>query len=411
MTLFDRYVLGLFVKIMLVCFTSLAGLYLIIDVFNNLDDFIQISKRDGSMWRVLLYYYSPRLLGLFSEVSGLLSLLAAICTIARLQATQELAAVQAAGISVRRVAQPILCLSAVLCLAGLGARELVLPKFRLVLSMNAQEILRDQPRTVIAQIDYDSLIMFRGGEIDPVAGQIHEPELQLPPGWGIKAVADVGAGPAPANVDPGLSINAPVPDDRRSPRDSQQIKASLAIWRPATAQHPAGFLLLGVRSALGEPERHRLAESEKRRVLLPVDQPWLAADQCFVPTQLTMWQLTFGSNWFRSASLAELVTVNRSGSVRLPSIQRVEIHWRLLRPILDFLLVLMGLPLVLRPEGQKLVVAAGYCGLLMLGVQLLVMGSHFLGGQQLLRPAALAAWLPVLLTVPLAARFYQKFDF
>jgi lipopolysaccharide export system permease protein len=106
-----------------------------------------------------------------------------------------------------------------------------------------------------------------------------------------------------------------------------------------------------------------------------------------------------------------LVAINRSGSVRLPSVQRVEIHWRLLRPILDFLLVLIGLPLVLRPEGQKLVVAAGYCGLLMLGVQLLVMGSHFLGGQQILRPAALAAWLPVLVLVPWAAWFYQKFDF
>jgi hypothetical protein len=268
---------------------------------------------------------------------------------------------------------------------------------------------------VIAQIDYDSLIMFRGGAIDPVRGQIHEPELQLPPGWaGLSAprptrsdaspAAATTFGPEPAG---GQSIGG----ESLMPGESQHLRARMAIWQPATDLHPAGFLLQGVRAPFGGAGRESLVDQDKFRVLLPGDQPWLAADQCFVPTPLSVWQLALGAHWFRSASLGELVAINRSGSVRLPSVQRVEIHWRLLRPILDFLLVLIGLPLVLRPEGQKLVVAAGYCGLLMLGVQLLVMGSHFLGGQQILRPAALAAWLPVLVLVPWAAWFYQKFDF
>ena len=66
---------------------------------------------------------------------------------------------------------------------------------------------------------------------------------------------------------------------------------------------------------------------------------------------------------------------------------------------------------VLRPGGQKLVIAAGYCGMLVFAVQLLVMFTHFLGGQQLVRPAALAAWLPVLTLVPWAAWAYSRFDY
>jgi lipopolysaccharide export system permease protein len=385
MTLFDRYVLGLFLKIMLVCYTSLAGLYLIIDVFNNLDDFAQIGKREGSLWQVLAAYYAPRMLGLFCEVSGLLYLLAAICTLTRLQSTQELSAVQAAGVSVRRVARPILVLTAVLCVFTWGARELVLPKFRATLATTPQEILRDKPKPVVSQIDYDSLIMFRGQEISLGEKMIRGVDLQLPQDW--------------TNY---WGEQTPV---------SLQVKANAAVWMPADDQHPAGFLLTEVQSPVAPARLASVTQQGQLRLLMPSDQPWLAEDQCFVPTPLTVWHLAYGASWFRTAPLAELITANRSGSVRLPSVQRVELHWRLLRPVLDFLILMIGLPLVLRPGGQKLVVAAGYCAVLMLGMQLFVLACQFLGGQQILKPAALAAWLPILVSVPLATWAYQKFDY
>jgi len=385
MNLFDRYVLGLFLKIMLVCYTSLAGLYLIIDVFNNLDDFVQIGKRESSLWQVLLAYYTPRLIGLFCEVSGLLYLLAAICTLTRLQTTQELAAVQAAGVSIRRVAQPILVLTALLCGLTWGARELVLPKFRATLATTPQEILRNKPQLVVSQIDYDSLIMFRGQEILLGDKVLRGVDLQLPQDW-----AEYWGPQTP----PAL-----------------QIKAKSAVWMPADSQHPAGFLLQEVEAPVVPARLTSVSQEGQTRMLMPSDQSWLEADQCFVPTPLTIWHLAYGASWFRTAPLTELIEANRSGSVRLPSVQRVELHWRLLRPVLDFLLLLIGLPLVMRPDGQKLVVAAGYCAVLMLGMQLLVLACQFLGGQQILKPAALAAWLPVLISVPLATWAYQKFNY
>jgi lipopolysaccharide export system permease protein len=409
MTLFDRYVLGLFLKIMVVCFCSLAGLYLVIDVFNNLDDFSQIAKREGSLGQVLLYYYAPRLLALFGEVVGLLALLAAICTLTRLQTTNELAAVQAAGITIRRVALPMLVVSALLLLVTLAAREWSLPKFRAIMLANAQEILKTEPTPVVSQIDYDSLIMFRGASIDPQAGAIEWADLLLPHDW-------LSTDPHVTSSDPSASDQPIVPRSVSTPvvnslAPDGQLRARRAVWQPANENHPAGFLLQGVRADIPLRQVASIHHNGRQRILTPSEHAWLQPDQCFVPTPLSVWQLAYGTAWFRSASLSELVQINQTGSIRMPSVQRIELHWRLARPIMDFLILLIGLPLVLRPGGQKLVIAAGYCGMLVFAVQLLVMFTHFLGGQQLVRPAALAAWLPVLTLVPWAAWAYSRFDY
>lgn len=376
MTLFDRYVVGLFLKIMMVCYASLAGLYLIIDIFNNLDEFIALGEHQGSLAQVLAIYYGPRLIGLFCEVSGLLYLLAAICTLTRLYGTHELAAIQAAGVSIRRVARPLVVLTAILCLFSLVSREFILPRFRQTLSANAQELLNQEPKPVISQIDYDSLVMIRGQSLNPMAKAIDAPDVLIPYDWGIS--------------DP-------------------QIRATRAVWLQADQQHGAGFLLEDFQAA-GEIQQASVVRSGQTRLYSPVDTPWLAANQCFVPTGIPFEQFSHGVDWFRNAPLSDLVAANHSGSIRLPGVHRIEMHWRLIRPLMDFSVLLLGLPLVLRRDGQKLVVAAAYCAFLMLGVQLLVMGCHFLGAQRILTPMAFAAWLPVLLMFPLAVWAYQRFD-
>jgi hypothetical protein len=39
------------------------------------------------------------------------------------------------------------------------------------------------------------------------------------------------------------------------------------------------------------------------------------------------------------------------------------------------------------------------------------MATQFLGGQQILKPAAFAAWLPVLVSLPIAVWAYQRFNY
>lgn len=41
MTLIDRYLLTTWIKVYLICYISLAGLYVVIDAFSNLDELLR----------------------------------------------------------------------------------------------------------------------------------------------------------------------------------------------------------------------------------------------------------------------------------------------------------------------------------------------------------------------------------
>ena len=81
MTIFDRYLLRTFCKVLLVSFLSLTGLYVVIDTFNNLEEFLSYANQQGSLLGVLADYYGARVLSFFDRISGLLALLATIFTV------------------------------------------------------------------------------------------------------------------------------------------------------------------------------------------------------------------------------------------------------------------------------------------------------------------------------------------
>ena len=45
MTIIDRYLVRLYVKVLVVCVREPVGLYVVIDGFNNLDEFLTYGKR------------------------------------------------------------------------------------------------------------------------------------------------------------------------------------------------------------------------------------------------------------------------------------------------------------------------------------------------------------------------------
>src|SRR4029079_15650291 len=83
-------------------------LYIVIDGFNNLDEFIEYSKKAGSLLRVLGQYYSVRSLSFFDMTSSLLTLIAAMFTVTWIQRHNALTAIESAGISKSRIIKPII---------------------------------------------------------------------------------------------------------------------------------------------------------------------------------------------------------------------------------------------------------------------------------------------------------------
>ena len=69
MTIVDRYLFFLFLKTFLICFLSFAGLYVVIDLFSNLDEMAALSEVDG--WPILMSeFYLPRMAALFDKTAG-----------------------------------------------------------------------------------------------------------------------------------------------------------------------------------------------------------------------------------------------------------------------------------------------------------------------------------------------------
>ncbi|MCH7728263.1 MAG: LptF/LptG family permease, partial [Planctomycetes bacterium] len=107
MYIIDRYILRMFIKVLLVSFISLAGLFIVIDAFNNLEEFISYGEEQGSTLAVLCDYYGARLLTFFDTTSALLAMIAAIFVVVWMQSSNELTAVEAAGVSKIRIIKPL----------------------------------------------------------------------------------------------------------------------------------------------------------------------------------------------------------------------------------------------------------------------------------------------------------------
>ncbi len=98
MNIIDRYLLRQFLQNFVICFVSLMGVYVIFDVFTNLEAFMGIAKGVALM-KVLAAFYGIRSLAFFDRFSALLVLMSAMFTMAWIQRHHEMTALMAAGIA------------------------------------------------------------------------------------------------------------------------------------------------------------------------------------------------------------------------------------------------------------------------------------------------------------------------
>ena len=82
----------------------------------------------------------------------------------------------------------------------------------------------------------------------------------------------------------------------------------------------------------------------------------------------------------------------------------MAIHARIVQPFLDMTLLLLGLPLIVTRENRNVFVAMGICMVVTTLFTLVVAGAQDLGeiSYWIFTPS-LAAWIPLMIFVPLAA--------
>ena len=118
MKILDRYVTKNFLTGYLIAFAVLMGLRIMIDVFVNIDEFTERADLTVGqvLWNITLYYSRHSFL-YFRDFAGMITVVAAVFSLGKMTRNNELIAVMASGMSLKRIIAPILFMS--LVFAGL----------------------------------------------------------------------------------------------------------------------------------------------------------------------------------------------------------------------------------------------------------------------------------------------------
>src|ERR1051325_7423634 len=125
--LLDRQMFISYVKAYLFCFVSLMGMFIIVDLFTNLDDFAQQRQGLAHTFRIIRTYYLNMTPRIFDRLCEAIALLAAMFTVAMMQRNNELLPLLSAGVSARRVVAPVLLAACAMLGLSVANQELLLP--------------------------------------------------------------------------------------------------------------------------------------------------------------------------------------------------------------------------------------------------------------------------------------------
>lgn len=373
MKILDRYLLKQFVQIFAICFLSLMGLYVVIDAFGHLDSFSNYAKENGSLLGVIAEYYGYQSISFFDRTSGMLAMIAAMFTVTWLQRNQELTAMLAAGISKFRIVRPLILAAVAVSLAAMAGRELLIPRIRDQLARNVKDLDGTEAGELVARFDGQTDILIGGEKTIAELQRIVNPTFVLPP-----ALARYG----------------------------KQLVAADAFYLDPSDDHSAGYLLRDVSAPAKIDRRKSLTLDDRPVILTPRDADWLAPGEVFVVSQVSFPLLAGGSKWRTHASTREIIAeLNRPGSDLGADVQ-VAVHTRVVQPVMDATLLMLGLPLMFSRRTRNVFLSIGICLLVALAFSLVTLACQSLGGLSLVRPT-LAAWLPIMIFLPMAAGMSQ----
>ncbi len=122
----DKYLLREFAWPLLYCFDAFAMLMIVIDLFGSLDEFIDFHARFGTVVHYYLILF-PEMFVLVMPMSLLLGLLFCLSNLGK---HNELTAMRASGVSLARLALPLLCVGLLATLVVFAVNEIFVPRAR-----------------------------------------------------------------------------------------------------------------------------------------------------------------------------------------------------------------------------------------------------------------------------------------
>lgn len=351
MNILDRYVARSFLSSFAILLAVFIGLYILIDLTVNIDDFLEHSVSTGQLAMWVVDYYGCNLPLYFAQLCGPVMALAAAFTFGFMLRNNELTALIAAGVPLQRLIAPLIVCAILLVSTWAVTREWVIPAL-------ATQIVRD--RQDITGARADGVYCVRDGR------GVSLTALRLLPRSGrLENVFII----EPRTLDgPATLVQA----------DAAEFDPAARAWR----------LERGRRLVAGAGE---VLESGAAMRYEPVD----AYPFPYGPDQLRLRQ---SAQWSELLSLRDFNALLASQSLANRPTLVMGRHVRLTQPMLQFILLLLPAAYFLTREPAH-VLAAGGRALLLAGLFFaFAFGAHAMSVDE--RWTALVAWLPILVFVP-----------
>ncbi len=358
--LIDRQLVRGYFKAYLVCLSSLLSLYIVVDLFTNLDDFTHHSGGLPMTVKLIGLYYGYKVTQIFDRLCEAILLMAAMFTVAWMQRNNEQMPLLSAGVSTRRIVLPVIISACLMLSLTILNQELVIPAVGPRLNFQ-----RDDPSgekemeikgayepngiqifgksasrrgSVVRQFECEIPTVLAGRQLHIAAAEAH----YVPPGNGPRSGGWELRNTQPAEID--LWDNAPL---EQIDHGKFFLKVSKVTFEALTRHHNSYMLVstFQLYQDLQSPDPTRQMTLDRKKAVL--------------------------------------------------------FHTRMARPLLGMVLVLLGLSVILRDQNRNVFVSAGMC-LVLCGVFFAcTFICKYLGDSNLLSPP-LAAWLPLLIFGPLA---------
>lgn len=359
-TTLDRMILLSFFRSYAIVCTSLLSLYVVLDLFTNIDTFGK-SGNIATITKHIVGYYSAQIVLIFDRLAESITLLSAMFTVSWMQRSNELLPQLSAGIPTRRAILPVLIGAASTLSFGPLNQEFIIPRVadRLVAPRDDLE----GAKAVSLMGAYDP----SGVHIEGLAGFRNERKV-------IRFYA---------------TFPETLPNGQPSPSGMFHLQADEAIYHPpGPGEFDGGWELSNTLPATLEGT-------------LPPNLKAIQPGKFFLKTTDTDFDaVSRGSGWFLFAPSGKLRELLARAEPRRQSKVAVLFHLRIARPLGGILLVLLGLSVILHNPNRHVFISSGLCLLISIGYYIATLTCKFLGDSGYVSPP-LAAWIPLLIYGPL----------
>ena len=374
MKILDRYILQTFLLSLLISLAALMGIVLILDLVINVNKLFNLSTaaRTTGFWTIFLGvadYYFYKMFDYFQWTISPAILVAAAASLVRLNRSRELTGIKAAGVSLYRVMWPMIAVAIVLDAFYVVNQELILPAISIQLARSP-----DDPE-VKKEFAVDFI---RDDNNNIIYAPLYDPKTRE-----MRSEARIKDDGTPLYL---ARVRIFRRDSKFQPLGT--IEAEKATWDPKAG----GWRLTGgVRlPPLKEPSLlDRLPEG-------PEGDPVDFYSSNVGPPQI---QRHRASDFYRYMAYGELRALAEDPMRSNRQALQVNMHQHVTGPIMNLLLLLLGLPFVAGRDDRNYFTSIGVAIGLVIGVYAITFAATAFGNQGHVG-ALLAAWLPVFIVLP-----------